>query len=100
MTKNTSAIAAFGKSKMINKSNENEQYLESDVTNSTEIQKSAAKQETKKYSTVPWYPPTTELKRQLQIIALDEETSMSKLLTEGLRSVFEKRGKNIENYLS
>ena len=50
-------------------------------------------------SPVSWYPKTKALKRELQMMAWNEETSMAALLHEGLEVVFERRGKNIADYL-
>lgn len=50
-------------------------------------------------SPVSWYPKTKALKRELQMMAWNEETSMTALLHEGLEVVFERRGKNIADYL-
>lgn len=98
MVKNNSAIQAFGQKNTTNIKGDNFGG-KAEITNQDEIQISAQKHETKKYSTVPWYPPTPELKRQLKQLAIDEDKSMSKLITEGLKYVFEKRGKSISDYL-
>ena len=50
-------------------------------------------------SPVSWYPKTKALKRELQMMAWNEETSMAALLHEGLEVVFKRRGKNIADYL-
>lgn len=46
-----------------------------------------------KTKNVPWYPPNDKIKKELKQLALDEETTMSKLLTEGIGLVFKARGK-------
>jgi|LauGreDrversion4_2_1035121.scaffolds.fasta_scaffold62883_8 hypothetical protein len=75
---------------------------EKDVTtlqNSNVIQSNAGYKERKVYKNVPWYPPTEKLKKELKKLALDEDTSMSNLITEGIGLVFAKRGKNIDEYM-
>ena len=52
----------------------------------------------KKIRNVPWYPPSEKLKKEIKQLAHDEETSMSKLITEGLGYVLEKRGKSLNDY--
>ena len=47
----------------------------------------------KKIRNVPWYPPNSRIKKELKQLALDEETTMSKLITEGIDMVFKSRGK-------
>ncbi len=51
-----------------------------------------------KLKNVPWYPPSEKLKKEIKQLAHDEETSMSKLITEGLGYVLEKRGKSLDDY--
>ena len=65
-----------------------------DVIDDTPIQP----QQKKKLKNVPWYPPSEKLKKEIKQLAYDEETSMSKLITEGLGYVLEKRGKSIDDY--
>lgn len=50
-------------------------------------------------SPVSWYPKSKKLKRELQMLAWNESTSMAALLHEGLVEVFRRRGKNIDDYL-
>ena len=50
-----------------------------------------------KLKNVPWYPPSKNVRKKLSDIAHDEECSMSQLLTEGLESVFKKRGISIKD---
>lgn len=50
-------------------------------------------------SPVSWYPKTKALKRELQMMAWNEETSMAALIHEGLEEVFRRRGKKMEDYL-
>lgn len=47
----------------------------------------------KSLQNVPWYPPNDRVKKELKQLAFDEETTMSKLLTEGLDLLFKSRGK-------
>ena len=56
-------------------------------------------EEVSKPKNVPWYPATNKLKKELKQLALDEETTMNALLTEGVRYVFEKRGKDFDSYI-
>lgn len=53
----------------------------------------------KKFKTVPWYYSSEKLKKEVKMLSVDENTSMTKLIEEGLRYVFEKRGKNFEDYI-
>lgn len=53
----------------------------------------------KKVANIPFYPPSSKFKRKLKQLALDEETSMQKILEEGLRYVISKRGDKFENWL-
>lgn len=53
----------------------------------------------KRYINMPWYVPTPELRRMLKQLALNEDTSVSKLITEGIGYVLEKRGISIDDYL-
>jgi hypothetical protein len=64
-----------------------------DVSDAPPIQ-----QQKKKISNVPWYPPSEKLKKEIKQLAYDEETSISKLITEGLGYVLEKRGKAVNDY--
>jgi hypothetical protein len=48
---------------------------------------------------IPWYPPSKQLHKALKQLALDEDSSVNKLLTEGIALVLEKRGKSIDDYL-
>ena len=54
---------------------------------------------TSKPKNVPWYPQSHKLKKELKQLALDEDSSMNALITEGIKLVFEKRGKNFESYI-
>lgn len=60
---------------------------------------STSTEKKKKINNVPWYPPTEKLKKEIKHLAYDEETSISKLITEGLGYVLKKRGKNIDDYI-
>ena len=63
------------------------------------IQPEAKYKERKVYKSIPWYPPSEKLKKELKKLALDEDTSMSNLITEGISLMFEKRGKDIKEYI-
>ena len=41
---------------------------------------------------LPYYPPSDAVHRQLKRLAFEEETSMNSLINEGLDIVFKKRG--------
>ncbi len=48
---------------------------------------------------MPWYFPNERLHKELKQLALDENTSVSKLLTEGIGYILKKRGKRIDDLL-
>lgn len=48
---------------------------------------------------IPWYPKSAALKKELKLLALHEESSVTALIDEGIKMVLEKRGKNIEDYM-
>jgi hypothetical protein len=50
-------------------------------------------------SNVPWYPKSKKLKKELKLIALHEETTITGLIDEGIRRVLNARGKDIDDYL-
>ena len=50
-------------------------------------------------SNIPWYPKSEKLKKELKLIALHEDTSVTALIDEGIKMVLEIRGKNIKDYL-
>ena len=50
-------------------------------------------------SNVPWYPKSKKLKKELKLIALHEETTITGLIDEGIRRVLNARGKDITDYL-
>ena len=60
-----------------------------EITERTVVLESASK----KIRNVPWYPPNYRIKKELKQLALDEETTMSRLITEGIDMVFKSRGK-------
>ena len=50
-------------------------------------------------SNIPWYPKSEQLKKELKLLALHEDSSVTALIDEGIKMVLEKRGKDINNYL-
>lgn len=48
---------------------------------------------------IPWYPKSAALKKELKLLALHEDTTLTGLIDEGITMVLEKRGKNIKDYL-
>lgn len=50
-------------------------------------------------SNVPWYPKSEALKKELKLLALHENSSLTALIDEGIRMVLEKRGKDINDYI-
>ena len=48
---------------------------------------------------VPWYPKSGALKKELKLLALHEDSSITALIDEGIKMVLEKRGKDINDYL-
>ncbi len=65
---------------------------------SQEIQKKP-KPKSRVVSNVPWYPKSEALKKELKLLALHEDSSITALIDEGIKMVLEKRGKDIEDYL-
>ena len=59
----------------------------------------AAKPKSRVVSNVPWYPKSEALKKELKLLALHEDSSLTALIDEGIAMVLEKRGKNINDYL-
>lgn len=60
---------------------------------------STNKQKGRGVSNVPWYPKSEKLKKELKLLALHEDSSLTALIDEGIAMVLEKRGKNINDYL-
>ena len=50
-------------------------------------------------SNVPWYPKSERLKKELKLLALHEDSSVTALIDEGIKMVLKKRGKDIKDYL-
>lgn len=50
-------------------------------------------------SNVPWYPKSEILKKELKLLAIHENSSLTALIDEGIKLVLEKRGKDINDYL-
>lgn len=63
-----------------------------------EIQQKA-KPKSRVVSNVPWYPKSETLKKELKLLALHEDSSITALIDEGIKMVLEKRGKDINDYL-
>lgn len=53
----------------------------------------------KRVSNIPWYPKSERLKKELKLLALHEDSSVTALIDEGITMVLEKRGKDINDYL-
>ncbi len=53
----------------------------------------------KAVSNIPWYPKSKKLKKELKLLALHEDSSVTALIDEGIKMVLEKRGKDIRDYL-
>lgn len=58
-----------------------------------------AKPKSRVVSNVPWYPKSETLKKELKLLALHEDSSITALIDEGIKMVLEKRGKDINDYL-
>jgi hypothetical protein len=65
----------------------------------TKIDAVIAKPKSRVVSNVPWYPKSKKLKKELKLIALHEETTITGLIDEGIRRVLNARGKDISDYL-
>jgi hypothetical protein len=50
-------------------------------------------------SNIPWYPKSKKLKKELKLIALHEDTSVTALIDEGIKMILKARGKDIQDYL-
>ena len=50
-------------------------------------------------SNVPWYPKSEILKKELKLLAIHENSSLTALIDEGIKMVLEKRGQDINDYL-
>jgi hypothetical protein len=50
-------------------------------------------------SNIPWYPKSQRLKKELKLLALHEDSSITALIDEGIKMVMAKRGKDIKDYL-
>jgi len=50
-------------------------------------------------SNIPWYPKSAKLKKELKLLALHEDSSLTALIDEGIRLVLKKRGKNMDDYI-
>jgi len=50
-------------------------------------------------SNIPWYPKSERLKKELKLLALHEDSSVTALIDEGIKMVLAKRGKDIKDYL-
>jgi len=58
------------------------------------------KQKAEKVSNIPFVPPSEKFKHDFKLLALNEKTSMQALMMEGLRLVFESRGKDFNKYVN
>lgn len=61
--------------------------------------KNISKPKSRVVSNIPWYPKSEKLKKELKLIALHEDTSVTALIDEGIKIVLETRGKSIKDYL-
>ena len=50
-------------------------------------------------SNIPWYPKSERLKKELKLLALHEDSTVTALIDEGIKMVLTKRGKDIKDYL-
>ncbi len=50
-------------------------------------------------SNVPWYPKSYKLKKELKLLALHEDSSLTALIDEGIKMGVERRGKDRNDYL-
>ena len=50
-------------------------------------------------SNIPWYPKSERLKKELKLLALHEDSTVTALIDEGIKMVLAKRGKDIKDYL-
>ena len=65
----------------------------------TQETKATAKPKSRVVSNVPWYPKSERLKKELKLLALHEDSSLTALIDEGIGMVLKKRGKDIKDYL-
>ena len=68
-------------------------------TNTSSSQEMVTKSISRRVSNIPWYPKSAKLKKELKLLALHEESSLTALIDEGIRLVLQKRGKNMDDYL-
>lgn len=61
--------------------------------------KPAKKPRSRVVSNIPWYSKSKRLKKELKLLALHEDSSVTALIDEGIKMVLEKRGKDINDYL-
>ena len=61
--------------------------------------KIAKKPRSRVVSNIPWYPKSAKLKKELKLLALHENSSVTALIDEGIKMILAKRGKNIDDYL-
>ena len=66
------------------------------------VKKKVGRPKTKleKVSNIPFVPPSAKFKHDLKLLALNENTTMQALMLEGLKRVFESRGKNFDKYVN
>lgn len=65
----------------------------------TSNQNTQKKPKSRAVSNIPWYPKSAILKKELKLLALHEDTTLTGLIDEGIELLLQKRGKNINDYL-
>lgn len=79
-----------------------QKHVRPDVVTSNDAPKEGQlpkKPKSRVVSNIPWYPKSDRLKKELKLLALHEDSSITALIDEGIRMVLEKRGKDINDYL-
>lgn len=70
-----------------------------EVVETTSPNLSIEKKSSKKPTNIPFIPPSDRFKKKLKQLALDEGSSMQKLIEEGLSYVIEKRGDKFDKWV-
>jgi hypothetical protein len=99
MSNKKSALDIFKQKSQDNDTTEAEHADTVTLQHDNVIQPGAQYKKRKVYKNVPWYPPTERLKKEVKKLALDEDTSMSNLITIALGLLFESKGKSIKDYM-
>lgn len=93
--KRANALASLAKEMNVHKD------IRTNVSTST-VQKSLvsdSKPRSRVVSNIPWYPKSKKLKKELKLLALHEDTTITGLIDEGIKRVLSARGKDIKDYL-